>query len=213
MKFANYLLLTSMLVALSLSGCGKISFGKKTESTSSEPASTEPGKPADKTKVKKIDPKATAAFQKALNAIATGNNDLAISLLTELADSHPTLSGSHTNLGLIYFKDGDMDRAEAAFGQAISINDANPTAHTHLGIIYRQKGRFTDAEQAYLRAIEHVPEYGLAHLNIGILYELYLRKLTDALRHYETYQSLQESEDETVKKWIVGLKRKLKLPK
>lgn len=214
MKLTRQLLLTSFIAVLALSGCSKkTSTRTSTDGSDATSAQTGTGTTDAGKKGAKIDPKATALFQKALNAVAIGNNDLAIGLFTDMANDYPSLSGSHTNLGLIYFKDDDMDKAEASFGQAISINEANPVAHTHLGIIYRKKGRFTDAEQAYLKAIEFVPEYGLAHLNIGILYELYLRKLADALRHYETYQSLQASEDETVKKWIAGLKRQLKVPK
>ncbi len=160
-----------------------------------------------------VDPNASVTYKLALTAIEQGNNKQAIAILTDMSTKFPQFSGPHANLGLIHFRDGDLTRAEAAFRQAISINPANATAHNHLGIIYRHGGRFSEAEKSYLSAIEQQPDYANAYLNLGILYDIYLLKLNKALHNYQKFQSLQQTEDSTVKKWIIGLQRRQKVSK
>jgi len=160
-----------------------------------------------------IDPKAAATYKQALNAIEQGHNELAVTVLTDMASNYPEFSGPQTNIGLIYFREGKLDKAKAAFNQAITINPANATAQNHLGIIHRIEGQFSEAEKFYLAAISHQPDYANAYLNLGILYDIYLIKLNKALQQYQKFQSLQQTEDSTVKKWIIGLQRRLKVSK
>jgi len=209
MKYTRQLLLTLLLPLLILTGCSGPSSVKEGNSTSDTATTTDKKKIAKK----KLNPRAEAAFKLAVNAIEQGNADHAIAILDDMINSFPELSGSHVNLGLIYYKRGDNDRAEAAFQKAIEIKADNPVALNHLGIIYRRKGRFTEAEKAYQQAIQFKPEYANAHLNLAILYDIYLRKLNDALRAYEQYQTLTGKQDVTVKKWIIGLKRRIKKSK
>ncbi len=158
-------------------------------------------------------PAAMKAYQQALQATEKGDRKRGIKLFTAISEQYPQFSGPQTNLGLIYFKQGDSAKAEVAFNKAIGINPKNATAYNHLGIIHRQQGRFDQAEKAYLSAIQYQPAYANAHLNLGILYDIYLLKLDKALQHYQKYQSLQATEDTTVKKWTIGLKRRLKVSK
>lgn len=161
----------------------------------------------------KVDPMAQAEFQKALAAMDQGREDEAIRMFEALAEKYPQMSGSQTNLGLLYLKRNDLDRAEAALQKAVSINDRNAVALTHLGIVYRKRGRFQDAAEAYEKALSSQPDYDIAHLNLGILYDIYLRKWDESLKHYEKYQSLQSSQDELVHKWIVDLENRIKSAK
>jgi len=163
------------------------------------------------TKTPAIDPAANSTYLQALRTIEQGNEGQAIKLLSDMSRQYPALSGPQTNLGLIYYNQDDIVKAEAAFKAALGINPKNAVAHNHLGIIYRRQGRFREAETAYLSAIQHKPDYANAHLNLGILYDIYLLKLDKALQHYQKFQSLQASEDKTVKNWIIGLKRRLKV--
>ncbi|NOY67481.1 MAG: tetratricopeptide repeat protein [Gammaproteobacteria bacterium] len=206
MSYSRILLLTLGIVLLNLAGC------------SSKPVAPDSGSQAsvtDKSKAtaRKLDPKASAAFKRALKILQEGNTDEALALFQEMATNYPTLSGSRTNIGLIYLKANDLELAEASFQQALEIKEDNAIAYNNLGVIYRKKGRFTDAEQYYLKAIKTDPDYANAYLNLGILYDLYLRKLDIAIQYYEKHQSLQSEEDKTVKKWILILKRRLKVSK
>ncbi len=202
-RLITYLLVTVMLI---IQGCSTGPIARVSEKSDS---ATDKGKTA----TSKVDPRAQAVFKRALHAIDQSNDEQAINILTDMARAYPDLSGSHTNLGLIYFRTGDMQKAEAAFRQAIRVNPGNAVAYNHLGILYRMAGRFSEAENAYLSAIQNKPDYANAHLNLGILYDVYLRRLDVALRHYKTFQSLQSEKDMTVKNWIIGLKRRARRSK
>lgn len=202
MKYNRLHALFVLSAMLTMQACSIMPTAKLTDKTD-----------ADKPGTSKADPKAQIAFKLALHAIEQNNDEHAINILTDMAEAYPDLSGSHTNLGLIYFRIGDLEKAEAAFQEATKVNPGNAVAYNHLGILYRMAGRFSEAEGTYLNAIQNKPDYANAHLNLGILYDIYLRKLDKALHHYETFQSLQPEQEPTVKKWIIGLKRRIKRSK
>jgi len=206
MNFTRFLFLILAFNTLNLIGCTS---KPVTPEAGPLATGTEKGQPG----TKKVDPKALAAFKRALTELQQGNSDEALVLFQEMTGNYPQIAVSHTNIGLIYFRANDFELAENAFQQAIKIKPDNAIAYNHLGIIYRKKGRFSDAEQQYLKAIEAKADYANAHLNLGILYDIYLRKLNLAIQHYEKYQTLQPEEDKTVKKWIAGLKRRQKASK
>ena len=209
MPYTRLLLLALGLTILNMLGCSSKPLAPEKEASSAvTDAGVTQGKPG-----KKLDPQATATFNRALKAMQQNNSDEALVLFQEMTNSYPGLSGSHTNIGLIHYKNNDFELAESAFQQALKIKPDNAIAHTHIGIIYRKQGRFTDAEQEYMKAIQADPNYANAHLNIGILYDIYLRKLSVAIQHYEKFQALQAEEDKTVKKWLLTLKRRQKASK
>jgi Tfp pilus assembly protein PilF len=165
---------------------------------------------AEKLPEPKVDPKATAEYQVALDALQAGDEEKAKQLFLVMAEKYPKLSGSHTNLGIIHYRHGETEAAEAAFKKALAINPNNAVSLNHLGIISRKKGEFKQAQSYYERALQIDPGYAYAHLNYGILLELYMGKLADALEHYKQYQSLTEEKDPKVNKWIVDLERRVK---
>lgn len=207
MRCNRHIPLLLILAGLLLQACSS-----KPVTDTSGTAGTPTGKNAA-APVTTVDPVAQADFQKAVTALDNGQEDLAIRLFEATAEKYPHLSGSQTNLGLLYLKRNDLDRAEAALQKAVSINDQNAVALTHLGIVYRKRGRFQDAAEAYEKALSKQPDYDIAHLNLGILYDLYLQKWDESLQHYEKYQTLQSSQDELVNKWIVDLKNRIKSAK
>lgn len=212
MRFAKLLVITYIGVFyLLVTGCSTapIESGEQASLIESGSASVKPASSA----AANVNPSAQKSFNQALASIKKGDNTQATRLLNALSKDYPELSGPATNLGLIYFREGDLARSESAFQQALSRNPKNAVALQHMGIIYRHQGKFEAAEKSYLAAIASQPDYANAHLNLAILYDIYLIKLNDALRHYEKYQTLLTTEDDTVKKWIIGLKRRNKVSK
>jgi len=88
------------------------------------------------------------------------------------------------------------------------IDPEHPAALNQLGMLLRQQGKFHEAESAYMKAVTASPDYALAHYNLGVLNDLYLRRLEDALTHYERYIELV-GDDEQVGRWIADLKRRI----
>lgn len=168
---------------------------------------------AEKT-LPKVDPKITAAYEQALSAMRDGKTAQAEAALRQLAEKHPTFSGPHANLGILYFHANKLDQAKSEFHEALKINPDNVVSLNHLGIISRGEGKFKEAYGYYEKALQTDPDYAYAHLNFGILLELYMGKLDEALGHYKRYQELNKAEgkdeDKEVAKWIVDLGRRAK---
>ena len=155
-----------------------------------------------------VDPAAKAAFDAALKAMADGKDAQAEQTLLKMAQDYPQLSGPHANLGIIYYRAGKLDKAEAAFRRAVEINPKRADSLDYLGVISREKGQFKQAAEYYQKAIAADPDYAIAHRNYGILLELYMGKLKEALAQYEQYQKLSGGKDKQVEKWIVDLRRR-----
>lgn len=152
-------------------------------------------------------------YDKALEAMKSGNITLAKNILSNLTQTYPDLSGPHVNLGIIYFRADEIDKAEESFKQALKINPDSAVSLNHLGIINRGKGNFKEAKSNYERALDIAPNYAYAHLNYGILLDLYMGELNEALEHYQKFQELAPGQDKEVKNWIVDLERRIKSAK
>ncbi len=156
-----------------------------------------------------VDRKSAALFEQALDAIQAERYLDAEALLKELTVRDPMLSGPWVNLGTVYEALGDNDAAEAAYKKAIAANPNSCAAYIDLGVLARRGGDFLSAEANYLACTQREPTFRDAYLNLGILYELYLGRLDDALKAYQTYQSLSDSTDLRVAAWVSDLERRL----
>ena len=156
-----------------------------------------------------VDRKSEMLFENALAAIRAKRYGEAESLLKELTSRDPRLSGPWVNLGSVYEALGDDSAAEKAYKKAIDANPSNCAAYVDLGVLARRSGDFLTAESNYLACIQHVPDFREAYLNLGILYDLYLGRLDDALKSYQTYQSLSGNPDMRVAGWVSDLERRI----
>lgn len=144
-----------------------------------------------------------------LKAARGGDSRQAIQLLKTTTQTHPTFSPAYTNLGLQQLKLKKFDEAEVSLKKSIELKPKNSISYQHLGVLYRYKGEFSDAKDMYSKALDLDSDYAEAHLNLGILLDMYLYDFAAALEHYEKYQSLVESKDKDVAKWIIDIKRRL----
>lgn len=144
-----------------------------------------------------------------LKAARSGDSKQAVQLLKVTIETHPVFSPAYTNLGLQQLKLKNYKEAEVSLKKSIDLKPDNPIAFLHLGVLYRLDGEFSDAREMYTKALKLDSDYAEAHLNLGILLDMYLYELDEALEHYEAYQSLQESKDKNVAKWIIDIKRRL----
>jgi tetratricopeptide (TPR) repeat protein len=138
-----------------------------------------------------------------------GKLDDALVMFQQLSAQHPMLSGPLVNQALVLYRQDKWDDSLAIVEQALKINERNPFAWNLRGLIMRQKGKFADAREAYQRALLIDGNYAKAHFNLGILADLYLQDLELALRHYETYQTLQRKPDPAVTNWVNDLRNRL----
>jgi len=152
---------------------------------------------------------AEVQLQQAIAALNDKQEQQAEVLFKKLADDHPQLASPRTNLGILYFRRGQLAEAEQFFKQAVEINGNDYAGHNYLGIIYRQQGKFKEARAAYEHALTAKPDYAYAHLNLAMLYDLYLGELTKAQEHYQRYQQLHGGDDQQVTTWLADLQQRI----
>lgn len=148
-------------------------------------------------------------FARAQAAMRTENWPLAERILVPLAETYPLLSGPHVNLGLVFWRQDQLELAEGVFNRALQINPNNLEVYNHLALLKRQQGQFETAEQLYLQALAIWPFHARSHKNIGILYDLYRGDWQKALLHYRAYQQLQEPPNPQMNGWIIDLERRI----
>ena len=182
--------------------------GCATSLPSTNPRLPAPATTAERQAEPAVDPAAQQSFARALSAMKLGQYQDAERVLLALTHSHPELSGPYANLGIVYFRLGKMPEATEALRTAIGINPGHAAYYNQLGIVYRQSGQLDKARESYHKALQTDPGYPNTHLNLGILYDLYLQDASNALQHYERYQSLLPAADGQVGKWIVDLKQR-----
>lgn len=152
---------------------------------------------------------AQALFNDGVRAMQAQQWSRAIILLQQLNREYPNLSGPYLNLGIAYRQLQQMDAAEQAFAQAVTVNAMNMDALNQLALLKREKGDFKAAETFYLEALSVWPRHPPSHKNIGILYDLYMGEFAKALDHFEVYQYLQAEPDRRIAGWIIDLQRRI----
>jgi len=152
---------------------------------------------------------AAAAYTRAVDALRAENWLEAELELETLTQEHPEYPGPHVNLAIVYLHDQRRDDARAELERALEADPGHTAANTQLGVMLREDGKFDEAEAAYRRALETDPEHALAHYNLGVLLDLYLRRASEALPHYEAYQASLAQPNETVARWIIDLRRRV----
>jgi len=149
-------------------------------------------------------------FAEAVGAMKDGKDEQAVALFNGIAQQYPELASPHTNLGILYYRQGRLDVAEAAFKEALKHDHQDYVSANYLGMIYRLQGRFGEAKAAYLQALAAKPDYALAHLNIAILDDLYTGELDQALEQYRQYQQDGGANDPRLAGWLADLEQRIK---
>lgn len=152
---------------------------------------------------------ASAEYHQGIRHLQDGQFDQARIVMVRLSERHPSLSGPRVNAGLSWLRQDQPEKAVEQFEMAVKANPSNPYAWNLRGVALKELGRFMDARSSYERAIALDPLYAGAHFNLGVLADLYLQDYELAIRHYETYQSLQRTPDQAVANWIGDLKNRI----
>jgi tetratricopeptide (TPR) repeat protein len=84
--------------------------------------------------------------------------------LLSSVSANPDFAPAYVNLGNVYFKQGDFDKALAGYQNAISIDSEHILAHYNLGQTYIKKMLFAESSQSLKRANElGIEEYRITH--------------------------------------------------
>ncbi|MFC2089242.1 tetratricopeptide repeat protein [Bacteroidota bacterium] len=116
-------------------------------------------------------------YEKALNEY--------ISSLMINAD-HP---GTHVNFGNLYLSQGDMDKAEESYKEAIEIEPGMVTAYINLADLYRRQNRDVDGKKILTSALNKYPELAPIHYALGLL-EIRMKNEEVAMTYLEKAATL-----------------------
>ncbi len=92
--------------------------------------------------------------------------------LAEFIDTQRTNAdrgSAHMNLGVLYLNMGDLDKAEQAYKQAITVDPDFILAHINLSDFYKKERKDTTTAMTVLRrALERHPDVPLLHYTMGL---------------------------------------------
>jgi len=77
----------------------------------------------------------------------------ALAMISRAVELEPTSGAYQDSLGWVYFRLGDLDRAEKYLREAARLEPHDPTVHEHLGDLYTLRGERAAAAEAYSRAL------------------------------------------------------------
>jgi Flp pilus assembly protein TadD len=81
----------------------------------------------------------------------------ALDALSRAIECNPRALEPINLAGIIYFRMGEPDKAEALFARALAIDSLSAAAHFNLGMVYWQGGRFSDAHGQWYAALAASP--------------------------------------------------------
>jgi tetratricopeptide (TPR) repeat protein len=113
--------------------------------------------------------KAQQDYQKIQNLISGGNDEEAIARLEEFLWSFPDHSLAHDDLGILYFRKGDKDRARDHFLKSLRADPENWNAATNLADLLVEQGQLEDAFQFYQRVLAERPDDEEALLGVAVV--------------------------------------------
>lgn len=86
------------------------------------------------------------------------------------AEASPRSPKAHNNLGDLYLRHGDKERAIGEFKKAIALSPSYADAYHNLANTYREMGQFDLAITNYNKALQRNPSLWQSHLHLGVVY-------------------------------------------
>jgi glycosyltransferase involved in cell wall biosynthesis len=115
------------------------------------------------------------------------------------AGENPADARAHYELGIQHMVAGDIDGAEKALSEAITLDPKNALALLNLGSVKIMLERFDDARRTLEEAIESNPGSAAAHYSLGIALEK-LDQYEDAEKRYSEALALDPDDSNTLAK-------------
>ncbi len=136
---------------------------------------------------------ADALYRFGLLAHQAGQNDAAVSLLSQAIRVRGSAPEFHNDLGEAYRVLGRYADAALAYRQAVRLDPSFAAAHSNLGTVHQDQGRFDEALACYERAIACRPDYAVAHYNRGFML-LLLARWAEGWPEYEWHWRCSDME-------------------
>lgn len=151
-----------------------------------------------------LDAQARGDFEKANALLKGGEYQKSAELLEKVIAQAPGLTAPRVNAANAYSRLNKPEQAEQHLKAALEAVPGHPVASNEYGLLLRKAGRFAEARAIYEKSLAAFPEYHPLERNLAILCDLYLKDLSCAQAHYESY-SRATPNDRQVKLWIADL--------
>lgn len=99
-------------------------------------------------------------------------------------DTSPSHAFNYNNLGAMYYLNGDLEKAEQLYREALRINPNETMVNGNIGLVCMNTNRPAEAEKYYLEEIRINPHYDNVYYNFGLLYYNH-SKYEEAIRLWE----------------------------
>lgn len=157
-----------------------------------------------------IDPALEQGFSDALVLLRDEKYVEAEAALIILTTQFPDFAGPWSNLAIAQSQQEKYTDALTSLDNALKQDEKFCQALSLKGVVLRELGQFQLAKDQYKSALICNPEDHLTLYNLGVLSDLYLHDEAAALAYYQQFLATQgEQQDETIKSWVVDLKRRV----
>ena len=99
---------------------------------------------------------------------------------------------AHYNLGFLYAKNEDQDKAIKEYRKVLAISPKDRNAHFNLGYLYSLKKDFPEAIREYEAVLAIVPDDAEVCYNLALIYHQDLKDEAKARQYYEKFLKLSE---------------------
>jgi tetratricopeptide (TPR) repeat protein len=100
---------------------------------------------------------------------------------------------AYTNLGSVYQKKGQLDKAMESFDKAIALDPLDYMAYINRGVIFDKVGQFSMALESFNKAVVLSPSEFAAYYNRGLTYDK-IGDIDDAIQDFERAAILKPNE-------------------
>lgn len=128
-----------------------------------------------------------------LDYMDAGKNVDAAILLEEILAEHPGRIDAWVNRGILYRREGRLDKAETCYRQAIELNSLNIKAHYNLGIILMKTGRYPEAEKEFRYILSQDDKNAAVNFNLAVLLMKYDEREPDGKHLREAAMLLEKA--------------------
>ena len=143
----------------------------------------------ERKELEKIDP--SILFKEACTlSDADETSEEAAQLYEKVIKIDPTAAHAITNLGNIYFAQGNGEKAKTQWIRAVEIDPTITAAHYNLGYLYLTQSSFKHAISSFLKCLAIDPNFSDAHFNLAEAY-FFLKKKKLGREHYAKYTELE----------------------
>lgn len=116
----------------------------------------------------KVPKPAREQFKKGLEARDKSDDKLAIERLIEAVRLYPQFAEAYNELGTLYIKSGQMDKAEEALRKTLQLDEKNAPAQLNYGIALLNQRKMFEAEKELEKAVLADDTAATPHMYLGI---------------------------------------------